>query len=188
MRPRMAFSAVVLPAPFGPMSPRMRPSSTRRSMPSSATVVPKTLRRFRASMHAMASVLLLGSLRLCSLPLGTLRLFGIRWWLALCAVQEFFCLQAEPLNGGRNARPLFAKKFLPFALQQQTACPGVDEHAATPSGFDQSLVHQLLIALQDGAWIDSIFSRDIRPPPSSRRLTLCRSCVAGCRRRSNGSG
>src|SRR5438552_3172700 len=52
--PRMALSAVVLPAPLGPMSPSMRPSSRRRSTPSSATVVPYALRRPRASMHAMA--------------------------------------------------------------------------------------------------------------------------------------
>src|SRR5216684_2761238 len=51
----MALSAVVLPAPLGPMSPRMRPSSIRKSMPSSATVVPNALRRPRASMTVMAS-------------------------------------------------------------------------------------------------------------------------------------
>src|SRR5438105_905629 len=51
---RIALSAVVLPAPFGPINPRMRPSSTRRSTLSKAMVVPKTLRRSRASIHTMA--------------------------------------------------------------------------------------------------------------------------------------
>ena len=62
MNPRIALSAVVLPAPLGPMTPRMRPSSTRKSMPSSATVVPKTLRKPRASIVAITSTLLPGIL------------------------------------------------------------------------------------------------------------------------------
>src|SRR6202171_3778674 len=53
VRQRIASSAVVLPAPLGPMSPRMRPSSTRRSTLSNATVVPKVLRRPRASIVAI---------------------------------------------------------------------------------------------------------------------------------------
>src|ERR1700682_3121097 len=53
VRPRIALSAVALPATLGPMSPRMRPSSTRRSTLSNATVVPKTLRRPCASIVAI---------------------------------------------------------------------------------------------------------------------------------------
>ena len=68
----MALSAVVLPAPLGPISPRMRPSSTRISMPSNAIVVPNSLRRPRASMHAMALALLFSRTRL-----GALRVCGI---------------------------------------------------------------------------------------------------------------
>src|ERR1700693_793302 len=114
MRPRIALSAVVLPAPLGPMSPRMRPSSTRRLMPSSATVVPKVLRRPRASMHAMASALLFGfRLR----PAG------------YASLQQFFRCQAEPLNGCGDPRPLFGKKSLAFPLKQQIARPALDEHA-----------------------------------------------------------
>ena len=53
---------------------------------------------------------------------------------ACCAVQQFFRLQAEPLNGCVDPGPLFAKKLLPFALQQQTARAGIDEHAeASPA-------------------------------------------------------
>src|SRR5882724_4930747 len=100
----MALSAVVLPAPLGPMSPRMRPSSTRRSTPSSAMVVPKALRRPLASMHAMASALLL---------------FDFRLQLALCgSVEKFFRREAEPLNGGVDPGPFFGKKLLAFAPQQ----------------------------------------------------------------------
>src|ERR1700687_5269090 len=151
--PRIALSAVVLPAPLGPMSPRMRPSSTRRSTPSSATVVPNVLRRPRASMHAMASALLFGGIRLRGL-----RRRGLR--RRPRAIQEFFRLQAKPLDGGLDPRPLFAQELLPLALQQQAARAGIDEHAKAAPGLDQPLVHQFLIALQDRERIDPIFGRD----------------------------
>src|SRR2546426_2107164 len=128
------------------MSPRMRPSSTRRSTPSSAMVVPKVLRRPRASTHAMASALLLYSFR--------------RRPTSRASIQEFFRFQAEPLNRCVDPGPFFAQKLLPFALQQQTACAGIDEHAAASSGLDKPLVHQLLIALQNRERIDPIFGRD----------------------------
>src|SRR5882762_7950313 len=158
VRPRIALSAVVLPAPLGPMSPRMRPSSTRRSTPSNAMVVPKALRKPRASMQAMASSLLLFRFRF--------RRGGFRWHVlrrrfVVGPVQELFRFQTAPLNKCVNARPLFAEKLLPFALQQHAACAGIDEHAEASSGLDQPLVHQLLIPLQDREWIDPIFSRNI---------------------------
>ena len=103
----MALSAVVLPAPLGPMSPRMRPSSTCKSMPSSAIVVPNCLRRPRASMHAMVSALLLSGIRL-----GAFR---------ACGIEQFLSLQAKPLNRRVNPGPFFVQEFLPFAPQQQ-AC------------------------------------------------------------------
>src|SRR3989449_2400071 len=125
----------------------MRPSSTRKLTPSSAMVVPNALRSPRASMHAMVSAFLL--------------FFSFRLWLAACAIlQQFFRLQAEPLNGCVDSGPFFTKKLLPFALQQQTACAGIDEHAAASSGLDKPLVHQLLIALQNRERIDPIFGRD----------------------------
>ena len=65
------------------------------------------------------------------------------------------------MNGCMDSGPFFREKFLPFALQQQTACAGIDEHAEATSGFDQPLVHQLLIALQNRERIDPIFGRDV---------------------------
>src|SRR5258708_28030160 len=140
------------------MSPRMRPSSIRKSTPSSATVVPKALRRPRASMTVMASAFLLvrGGIRL-----GGLRRCGIGRRPAGRSVQEFFRLQAEPLNGCVDPGPFFSKKLLPLALQQQSACAGIDEHAEAASALDQHFVHQLLIALKNRERIDSIFGRDI---------------------------
>src|SRR5450631_2345898 len=135
------------------MSPRMRPSSTRRSRPSSAMVLPKALRRPRASMHAMAS----------ALPF----FFGFRWCRLLrrpagwSHIQKFFRLQSEPVNGGVDPGPFFRKKFLAFAPQQQIARACINEHAATSLTFDQLLVHQLLVALQNREVIHPIFGRDI---------------------------
>src|SRR5450756_1390979 len=126
------------------MSPRMRPSSTRKSTPSSATVVPNDLRRPRASMHAMASAFLL---------------FGFRLRSAACAVQQFFRFQSEPLNRFVNPWPFFCEKLLAFALQQQTTRAGIDEHSEASPALNQPLVHQLLIALQDRERIDPIFGR-----------------------------
>src|SRR6202035_2925981 len=120
----MALSAVVLPAPLGPMSPRMRPSSTRKLTPSSATVVPKTLRSPRASMTGIPSALLI--------------FFLFRFGLGpiACAIQQFVRFQAKPLNGCVDPGPFFAKKLLPFALQQQIARARIDEHAEASSGLD----------------------------------------------------
>src|SRR5258708_32146460 len=101
MRPRIALSAVVLPAPLGPINPETRPASTRRSTLSNATVVPKTLRRPRASIVAIASALLLPGFRF--------RRGGI----------EFFLCQAKSLNLFRDPGPFFSEKFLTFALQQK---------------------------------------------------------------------
>src|SRR6266852_2414136 len=109
----MALSAVVLPAPLGPIIPRMRPSSTRKSTPSSAMVVPKALRRPRASIVAMASAFLLLCRNVVAAAVtgGRPALRG--------GTQQFFRCDAEPLNGRGDPGPLFRKKLLPFALQQQ---------------------------------------------------------------------
>src|SRR6266508_1025836 len=141
----MALSAVVFPAPLGPMRPRMRRSSTRKSTPSSAMVVPKALRSPRASMHAMASASLLWSIR----RRGRRRF------------QQFFRCQAEPLDGCVDPGPLLRKKLLAFALQQQIARAGFDEHAATSLRLHKLLVDQLLIALQNRERIEPIFGRNI---------------------------
>src|SRR5262249_1747807 len=146
IRPRIAFSAVVLPAPFGPIIPRMRPSSTRKSMPASATVVPNVLRRPRASMHGMDSALLLFG-------------FGLRL-TARAHITTFFGGGAEPLNGHLNSGPFFSEKFLAPALHKQIARPIFDEHAHPPPLLDQSFIHQFLVAFQDRERIQPVICRD----------------------------
>src|SRR5205809_3994523 len=144
--PRIALSAVVLPAPLGPINPRIRPSSTRRSTLSKATVVPKTLRSLCASIVAI---------RLALLPLsrlGTpLRRGGI----------ELLLGQTKPLNLFRNSRPFVGEEFLTFALQQQITRTGFNEHAQTSLHLDQLLIDQLLIGLQNRERIDPIFGSNI---------------------------
>src|SRR5215472_10667491 len=160
VRPRIALSAVVLPAPLGPMSPRMRPSSTRKSTPSNAMVVPNALRSPRASMHAMASTLLRLRVGLRARLCITLRIRrSTRRWPAV--FEQLFRVQAEALNGGRDPRPFFRQKFLAFPLQQQAARAGFDEHAQASPLLDQLFDHQLLIALQDRERIDAIIGGDI---------------------------
>ena len=77
------------------------------------------------------------------------------------SIQQFFRCQAEPLNGCVDPGPLFRKKLLAFALQQQIAGARIDEHAATSLTLHQLLVNQLLIPLQNREWIHPIFRRDI---------------------------
>src|SRR6516164_9257613 len=98
----MALSAVVLPAPLGPIRPRMRPSSTLRSIPSSATVDLKALRRPWASMTGMASA-----------P----------------RAQKVGGLEAQPLDGGPDGRPLLLEEALALPGEQQIARARVHVHA-----------------------------------------------------------
>src|SRR2546421_11845697 len=128
------------------MSPRMRPSSTRKSTPSSAMVVPNVLRRRRASMQAMASALLL----------------FLRWRPARCRrIEQFFRCETEPANGCVDPRPMLGKKFLAFAFEQQLVRTGFDEHAETSLFLDNLVVDQFLIRLQNSERINPIFRRDI---------------------------
>src|SRR5881394_3236980 len=130
--PRIAFSAVVFPAPFGPINPRIRPSSTRKSIPSSAFVAPYTFRTPLASMHAIASAFLL--FLALFFPTGSRR--------ALCIpVEQFFRPQPQSLDRRAYPRPLFLQKILSLALQQKLTRASLHEHSNAPPALDQLLVH-----------------------------------------------
>src|SRR3954454_23180686 len=118
----MAFRTVVLPAPLGPISPRIRPCSTCRSMLSTATVFLNTLRRPRPSISAISAVLLFG--------------IGIRWH----NLQQVFRGQAEALDPCGDARPLLCEKSLAPSGQQQLLSSIHHEHSQPPSFLDQFLV------------------------------------------------
>src|SRR4051812_7170194 len=111
----------------------MRPSSTFRSIPSSATVAPNVLRRPRASIHAMVSALLA---LVCHGPAAGPR------------SEQFLRREPQALDRRQDCGPLSGEKFFTLTLQQQTARAGVDEHAAPAFFFDQQLVDQLLVRLQ----------------------------------------
>src|SRR5215813_5637219 len=113
----------------------MRPSSTRKSRPSSAIVVPKALRSERASITAIASAFLLRRILVCS------------WRRLVIGAQQFFRFQAEPLNGRVDPGPFFRQEPAAFALQKQIAGASLDEHAQAPPLLDQLFVDQLLISL-----------------------------------------
>src|SRR5438270_9663551 len=102
----MALSAVLLPAPFGPISPRMRPRSTDRSMPSSATVFPKTFRKPLASMQAIVS---------------TLPFVFLAGAVGLRCGEQVLRRQPQPLNGLADRRPFLLQEFAALGFEQQVA-------------------------------------------------------------------
>src|SRR5258708_11769826 len=122
------------------MSPRMRPSPTERSTPSSAMALPKAFRRPRASMQGTGSALLT-------------RGGG--------GAARQLLRKAKPLDGRPDFRPLFAEEPLALAPQQQVPRAGVDEHAAAPLLLDEPLVDKLLVGLEHRERIDPAFGRDI---------------------------
>src|SRR5579863_6047102 len=128
----MALRSVVLPAPFGPITPRIRPSSTCRSTPSRARVEPYALRSPRASMQVILLLLFLGSAR----------------------GEQIFGAQAEALDRGCNPWPLFGQEPLAFGRQEERTRARIDEHSATALALDQVFVDQLLIRLEYREWVD----------------------------------
>ena len=81
--------------------------------------------------------------------------------LVCAATQEFLRRETEALNGRVDPGPLLGKKFLAFALQEQIAGAGIDEHAAASLAFDKLFVDELLVGLENGEGIDAIFGSDI---------------------------
>src|SRR5438477_575119 len=76
-------------------------------------------------------------------------------------IQQLLRSQAEPLNGRVDPGPFLGEKFLAFALQQQIARAGIDEHAEASPLLDELLVDQLLIGFQNRERIDPILGCDI---------------------------
>src|SRR5579863_5105417 len=149
VNPRTAFSSVVFPAPLGPMSPTIRPSSTRKSTPSSASIAPNAFRRPRASMQAIASALLF------FFTFGVFR----RCLLIPRSFQQLLRIQPQPANRRVNLRPLFFQEILAFVLQQLFARARIHEHAQPSPALHQLLVHQLLIAFENRERIDAVIRR-----------------------------
>src|SRR5262245_9056747 len=123
------------------MSPRMRPSSTRKSTPSSAMVAPKALRRPRASITAMALVLLLCGVW-CRPSTG-----GAFAWS---------CGSLDGLLTGCVVLGSFVgENVLSLVLQQQVSRIGFADHAQAPILLDKLLVDELLIPFQNCERVDA---------------------------------
>src|SRR5882757_7747850 len=143
VRPRIAFRAVVLPAPLGPMRPTMRPGATEKLTSANAGVEWYDFFRPRASITFVITLSWRGGVwrRGRSRPV----------------TQQVGRRQAQPLNGGVDLRPLLLEEALPLVLHQGIARPAADEHPQPSPLFHQLLINELLVALQDGEWVQSEF-------------------------------
>src|SRR5688572_4285558 len=153
VRPSSALSAVVLPAPFGPIRPTMRPGPTLKFTSFSARVEPNCLPSPRATIKSLTIVSL------------------ARFFFALQArsrrgrnlvelIQQILGLEAQALDAARDLGPLFLQEMLAFVLHQRAARAFCDKHAAAATLLDQLLVDQLLVALQDGERVQPVLGRN----------------------------
>jgi hypothetical protein len=92
-----------------------------------------------------------------------------------CGVEKIVGGEAEALDGGVEMRPVLGEKLLAFGVEQEVAGSGGDEHAKAAAGFDDSLVDQLLIALEDGERVDAVFGG--HGADGGKRLTLFEQAV-----------
>src|SRR5688572_1075382 len=158
VRPSRALSAVVLPAPFGPIRPTMRPGWTRKFTSSRARVEPKVLPRPRATIRSVTLPLLLrvvGGI----VPYGRKRR-GRRGRNLVERVQQFLGVEAESLDAARDLGPLLLQEKLALVFQERAARAFGHEHPAPAALLDQVLVDQLLVSLEDRQGVQAIFGRD----------------------------
>src|SRR2546427_179163 len=126
------------------MSPRMRPSSTCRSIPSSATVAPKVLRRPRASMHTMASVLLLFlGIRLARRPGAAAKLAVDRLTVIPLTVHQVSLensYQSRSERAHASVRPVQVEVRVHRLVGSHDECPVLDVMARVDQG-EHRVVH-----------------------------------------------
>src|SRR5262245_40264554 len=98
--------AVVLPAPFGPIRPTMRPLCTLKSTLSRARRSPNVRVRPRASITAVI------------VGLRFVRMIRGRGLRGGHVGQQLAGVEAQPRNRGDHFRPLVLEEFLAFVLEQ----------------------------------------------------------------------
>src|SRR5690606_6083241 len=132
VRPRMAFSAVVLPAPLGPIRPTMRPAGMVKVTLSRARVLPKDLLSPRAWMMAV-----------------------MRWspWKSEVA-QKGGRIDIKTPNAGDDQRPFVLEEALAFTLAQFQVGALGHVQAQPAALLDDALVEQRLVGLGHGQRID----------------------------------
>src|ERR1700720_2421356 len=126
----MVLSAVVLPAPFGPMRPTIRPASTSKLTASSA----RTPRYDLVSARALTISLIIISW--CRGPWRT--------GSGDAAFQKLAWRESEPLHGRVDLGPLFSEEALTLVREQGLACAGTDEHAQTAALLNELLIDEPL--------------------------------------------
>src|SRR5262249_8966991 len=114
----MALSAVVLPAPLGPMRPTIRPASTLKFTASSARVVPKFLVSPRASIIVVIAL----SRRRLRRPGCSMRFRALP--------QQLGSGKPQALDRCVDLRPLLFEEARLLVLHERLARSFAHEHAA----------------------------------------------------------
>src|ERR1700733_503072 len=156
VRPRIAFKAVVLPAPLGPMRPTMRPGSTVKVTSSNACVWRYDFFRPRASITFVITLPRCGRVR--------------RIGRGRSVAQQVGGREAQPLDGGVDLRPLLLQKALALVLHQGGARPKADKHPQPPPLLHQLLVDELLVTLQYGQGVQPELRCDV--PDRRQRIAF----------------
>src|SRR5882762_4031280 len=106
----MARNALVLPAPFGPTRPTMRPGSIDSWALSRATCEPYRLVKFLASISGAMAVSFFFGIAAAgrSCRMGNRR--SLR--------EQFVRRESEPVNDGENLRPFLIEETFAFSRQQ----------------------------------------------------------------------
>jgi len=65
--------------------------------------------------------------------------------------------ETESMDGGLEVWPLFDEELLAFGVEEEVTGSGGDEHTKAATAFDDALVDEFLIALEDGEGVDAIF-------------------------------
>src|SRR5690349_1795625 len=149
VRPRMDLITVVLPAPFGPLRPTIRPASTLRSTPRTTGVLPYRFVRPRASIIAVIFSIRRGARRE---RLGCRGRFRTTF-------HEFFGCEAKARDGRVDLRPFRLEEVHTLVFHESGAGPFIDEHAPAALLLDQLLIDELLVSLENGERIETKFGR-----------------------------
>src|SRR5206468_12353505 len=90
-------------------------------------------------------------------------------------LEELVRAQPEPLDSRLDARPLLVEELLALALQEPRTRAADHQHPEPATRFDEPVVHELLIPLEDREWIHAIFTRN--RPHRRQRLAFLEDAV-----------
>src|SRR5271165_3845802 len=148
----MARSAVVFPAPLGPMRPTMRPGSIVKFTSSSATCDPYFLDRCCARISAALGtsvILVSGSPRRRR---GMGECGGPR--------EQLLRRESQPMDDRKDLRPFLVEEALALAGEQHPPRAVAHIHAASAALLHELFVDQLLVPLQHREGVQPIRGSD----------------------------